>query len=87
MFNIGWGEVFVVILVGLIVVGPERLPGVIQDVRAAVFAARKAIANAKQELNGEFDGLDEFRKPMSLSLIHISEPTRRTERSRMPSSA
>ena len=65
MFNIGWGEVFVIILVGLIVVGPERLPGVIQDVRAAVFAARKAIANAKQELNGEFDGLDEFRKPMS----------------------
>ena len=30
------------------------------------------------------DGLD---RVMKLSLIHISEPTRRTERSRMPSSA
>lgn len=65
MFSIGWGEIFVVILVGLIVVGPERLPGVIQDVRAAIFAARKAIASAKQELNGEFGELNEFRKPMN----------------------
>ena len=34
--------------------------------------------------------LDEFEvlvAPIDLSLIHISEPTRRTERSRMPSSA
>ena len=29
----------------------------------------------------------EFDKTRELSLIHISEPTRRTERSRMPSSA
>ena len=30
---------------------------------------------------------DVYAVPYDLSLIHISEPTRRTERSRMPSSA
>ena len=61
--SIGWGEIFVVILAGLIIIGPERLPGVIMDVRAAIFAARRAINNAKEELYGE--EFDEFRKPMS----------------------
>lgn len=61
--SIGWGEIFVVILAGLIIIGPERLPGVIMDIRAAIFAARRAIDNAKEELYG--DEFDEFRKPMS----------------------
>ena len=64
MFDtIGWGEIFVVVLAGLIIIGPERLPGVIMDVRAAIFAARRAINDAKNELYGE--EFDEFRKPMS----------------------
>ncbi|GAB3080529.1 Sec-independent protein translocase TatB [Corynebacterium aquatimens] len=64
--SIGWVEIFVVIIAGLIIIGPERLPGVILDVRAAIFAARKAINNAKAELSGEFDGeFDEFRKPIT----------------------
>ncbi|RNE48456.1 Sec-independent protein translocase protein TatB [Corynebacterium alimapuense] len=63
--SIGWLEIFTLLIVALIIVGPERLPGLIEDVRAAIFAARRAINNAKKELNEEFDpGLDEFRKPM-----------------------
>ncbi|WP_367881629.1 Sec-independent protein translocase TatB [Corynebacterium sp. P3-F1] len=61
--SIGWGEIFVVILAGLIIIGPERLPGVIMDVRAALFAARRAINDAKEELYGE--EFEEFRKPIS----------------------
>ena len=64
--SVGWSEIFFILIIGLIVIGPERLPGVIQDVRAAIFAARKAINNAKKELNGEFDDLGadlaEFQK-------------------------
>ena len=67
--SVGWSEIFFILIIGLIVIGPERLPGVIQDVRAAIFAARKAINNAKKELNGEFDDLSadlaEFQKPIS----------------------
>ncbi len=58
-----------VVLLGLVIIGPERLPGVIMDVRAAIYAARKAINNAKAELNGELGGLgsefDDLRVPLS----------------------
>lgn len=67
--SIGWGEIFFILIVGLIVIGPERLPGVIEDVRAALFAARRAINNAKAELNGELGDMgaefDQLRQPLS----------------------
>lgn len=63
--SIGWLEIFVVLLVALIVIGPERLPGVITDIRAAIFAARKAINNAKQEMSGEFGTeFEQLREPI-----------------------
>lgn len=63
--SIGWLEIATLLIVALIVVGPERLPGLIEDVRAAIFAARRAINNAKKELNGDFGAeFDEFRKPI-----------------------
>lgn len=62
--NIGWGEIFFILIIGLIVIGPERLPGVVEDVRAAIYAAKKAINNAKAELNGEFEEFEEFKKPI-----------------------
>ncbi|WP_370915126.1 MULTISPECIES: Sec-independent protein translocase protein TatB [unclassified Corynebacterium] len=55
MFNsVGWSEIFVLFVVGLIVIGPERLPRVIQDVRAAILAARRAIDDAKRSMSDEF---------------------------------
>ncbi|APT84493.1 Sec-independent protein translocase protein TatB [Corynebacterium aquilae] len=61
--NLGWTEIMVVFIVGLIVIGPERLPRVIEDARAAIYAARTAIDNAKKELAGElgpeFDSIAE----------------------------
>ena len=62
--NIGWGEIFFILIIGLIVIGPERLPGVVEDVCAAIYAAKKAINNAKAELNGEFEEFEEFKKPI-----------------------
>lgn len=62
--NIGWGEIFFILIIGLIVIGPERLPSVVEDVRAAIYAAKKAINNAKAELNGELEGFDEIKKPL-----------------------
>ncbi|WPF66973.1 MULTISPECIES: Sec-independent protein translocase subunit TatB [unclassified Corynebacterium] len=64
--SIGWPEIFAILILGLIVIGPERLPGLIQDVRAAIYAARKAIHNAKAELNGDLGAeFEELRKPIS----------------------
>lgn len=64
--SVGWGEVLIVIIVGIIVVGPERLPRLITDVRALMLAARNAIADARKELEGDFgEDFEEFRKPLS----------------------
>ncbi|WP_299139828.1 twin-arginine translocase TatA/TatE family subunit [uncultured Corynebacterium sp.] len=67
--SIGWPEIFVIVLLGIIVIGPERMPEVIKDVRAAIYAARKAINNAKAELNGEMSSItsefDDIRAPLT----------------------
>ncbi|AKK05559.1 twin arginine-targeting protein translocase TatB [Corynebacterium mustelae] len=67
--SIGWFEILFILIIGLIIIGPEKMPGVIEDVRAAIFAARRAIDNAKKELNGELGDLgsefDDIRKPIS----------------------
>lgn len=63
--NIGWGEVFAIVVIAIIVIGPEKLPGVIKDVQAAVYAARKAIRNARAELDGTLDEFDELREPIA----------------------
>ncbi|CAB1008647.1 Sec-independent protein translocase TatB [Corynebacterium diphtheriae] len=64
--SIGWPEIFTVLILGLIIIGPERLPKVIEDVRAAIYAAKKAINNAKEELNGNLGAeFDEFREPIN----------------------
>ncbi|PRQ12295.1 twin-arginine translocase subunit TatB [Corynebacterium sp. 13CS0277] len=64
----GWFEIAVVFIAGLIIIGPERLPRVIEDARAAIYAARKAIDNAKKELAGElgpeFDTITEPLKDL-----------------------
>lgn len=67
--SIGWPEIFVIVILGIIVIGPERMPEVIKDVRAAIYAARKAINNAKAELNGEMGSItsefDDIRAPLT----------------------
>lgn len=71
--SIGWGDIFVLVVVALIIIGPERLPELIKDIRAALFAARRAIGNARAELDGTLGSeFDEFRQPMQ----QVAEYTR-----------
>lgn len=70
--SFGWGEFFFILILGLIIIGPEKLPSVLEDVRAAIYAARKGIANAKRELNGEMEDLEEFRKPIDTMTKYAS---------------
>lgn len=66
MFNIGWSEILVLIVIGLIVLGPERLPGAIRWTSNALRQAREyisgATSNLREELGPEFD---ELREPLS----------------------
>lgn len=61
--NLGWGEILILIAAGLIILGPERLPGAISSALGWFRKARDyvtgATADLRKELGPEFDDLRE----------------------------
>ncbi len=64
--NVGWGEMVVLVVAGLVILGPERLPGAIRWTSGALRQARDYIGGAtsqlREDLGPEFDDL---REPLS----------------------
>ena len=56
MFGIGTGEILLLLLVALIVLGPERMPKLARDLGRAVAEFRKT----SDELRGEFLNADKY---------------------------
>jgi sec-independent protein translocase protein TatB len=55
MFDIGFWEITVVLVVALIVVGPERLPGLVRTVGYWVGKARRFVATVKADIERELN--------------------------------
>lgn len=55
MFDIGFWELVIISIVALLVVGPERLPGLIRDVGRWARAIRRFVVQTRQELERELD--------------------------------
>ena len=64
--NVGWGEMLVLVVVGLVVLGPERLPGAIRWTAGALRQARDYLSGMttqlREDIGPEFDDL---REPLS----------------------
>lgn len=64
--NVGWGEMLILVIAGLVILGPERLPGAIRWTTGAIRQARDYISGAttqlREDLGPEFDDL---RQPLS----------------------
>lgn len=64
--NVGWGEMLVLAVAGLVILGPERLPGAIRWTTNAIRQAREYLSGAttqlREDLGPEFDDL---REPLS----------------------
>ncbi len=58
MFNIGGGEVLVIALIALIVVGPEQLPGVLRKAGRYANQFRSVTTSLRQEFMSGIDELD-----------------------------
>ena len=59
MFDIGILELFLVLLIGLVVLGPERLPEVVKSVTRSMKWIKKTITSTKEEVSKTI-GLDEI---------------------------
>ena len=64
--NVGWGEMLMLLVVGLVVLGPERLPGAIRWTSGAVRQARDYVSGATSQLREDFGPeFEDFREPLS----------------------
>jgi sec-independent protein translocase protein TatB len=61
MFDIGFSEIFVIALVALIVVGPERLPKVARTLGHLLGRMQRYVSDVKADISREME-LDELRK-------------------------
>lgn len=64
MFDIGFAELALLMLIGLLVLGPERLPRVARTLGLYLRKARNAWGNVKQSVEAELDA-EELRKALS----------------------
>ncbi|WP_059017292.1 Sec-independent protein translocase protein TatB [Mycobacterium sp. M26] len=64
--NVGWGEMLVLVVIGLVVLGPERLPGAIRWTSNTVRQARDYISGATSQLRDDLGPeFDDLRQPLS----------------------
>ena len=64
--NVGWGEMLVLLVVGLVILGPERLPGAIRWSADALRQARDYVSGATKNLRDEFGPeFEDLREPLS----------------------
>jgi sec-independent protein translocase protein TatB len=64
--NVGWGEMLVLVVVGLVILGPERLPGAIRWTSNALRQAREYLSGVTSQLREDIGPeFDDLRGPLS----------------------
>lgn len=63
MFDIGFAELLLIAVVGLLVIGPERLPSAIRTASLWLGRLRRSFSSMKQEIEREI-GADEIRRQL-----------------------
>lgn len=61
MFDIGFSELVFIAIIGIVVVGPKRLPEVVRSVAVVLRKARRMFSDVKADIERELD-LDEMRR-------------------------
>src|SRR5262245_62043259 len=73
MFDIGPGELVLVAIIGLLVLGPQRLPKVAAEIGKWVGRARRTATQLRRQLEREIE-LSELEKPLSPPPPSASSP-------------
>ena len=76
--SIGWAEILIIIVAGLFILGPERLPSAAAWLGRNVRKVREYATGAREQLRSEMgDDFDELRKPLQdLQQLRNFDPRR-----------
>ena len=72
MFDVGFWEIFLILILALVVIGPERLPGAARTLGLWVGKTRRYIEGVKNDVEGEFD-ISEFKRIIHNQEIQLNE--------------
>lgn len=83
MFDIGFAELLIIAVVGLVVLGPEKLPVAVRTVGLWVSKAKRTLSSIQSEISEELR-LDEMKRQI---VMKQEELDRELDEMRKPSSA
>ena len=72
MFDVGFWEILLILILALVVIGPERLPGAARQAGLFVGKARRYIEGVRSEVESELD-VSEFKRMLHNQEIQINE--------------
>lgn len=80
--SIGWAEILILVVAGLFILGPERLPSAAAWVGRNVRKVREYATGAREQLRNEMgDDFEELRKPLQdLQQLRNFDPRRAVTR-------
>jgi sec-independent protein translocase protein TatB len=76
MFDIGFWEIFLLLVLALVVIGPERLPGAARTAGYWIGRARRFVEGVKTDVEEQFD-VTEFKRLMHNQEVQINELQRK----------
>ena len=72
MFDIGFWEILLILVLALVVIGPERLPGAARQAGLFIGKARRYIEGVRSEVESELD-VSEFKRMLHNQEVQINE--------------
>lgn len=72
MFDVGFWEILLILVLALVIIGPERLPGAARKAGFFVGKARRYIEGVRNEVEQELD-VSEFKRMLHNQEVQINE--------------
>ena len=72
MFDVGFWEILLILVLALVVIGPERLPGAARKAGFFIGKARRYIEGVRSEVESELD-VSEFKRMLHNQEVQINE--------------
>ncbi len=76
MFDIGFAELLAIAVVGLLVIGPEQLPGTVRTVMLWIGRLRSSFSDVRRDIEREIGAEDIRRQLHNESVMRELEKTR-----------